>query len=211
MTHKAPEAPTRGLREGRPCPGCPCRWRLTAVLSTGQPACRAVPPEGPAATFRLQAMRGMVPGGRRRGPAGDPGGQGLGPPTLLVPHTPGVLLGKGPLRTPSAQSQFYCKQQDRGCSGKLCVGVRKDGDRNQEPCSPQHHTPRGCRDQPPRTRKHKASAGRSPSRCSSLGKLAGSPLWGTGPAGLVGPGSADRARAHFLHTAPSSPLLTTPF
>ena len=136
-----------------------------------------------------------------------------GLPALLVPHTLGGFLGRGPLRTPSAQSQFYPKQQDRRCSGKLRVGVRNDGDRNQDPCSPQHHPPGGCRDHPPRTQKDRASAGKSPLPVPFPG-LAGGPGWvgslalrSTGPAGLEGPGSADRVGAH-LHTAPSSALST---
>lgn len=151
-------------------------------------------------------MPGGEGGGACRGSWGS--GPGASPPSLS-PHTLGYSW-EGATENSSAQSQFYCKQQDRGCSGKLCVGVRKDGDRNQGALLPQHHTPGAAETSLHAPRKHKASAGRSPLPVLlPPGELAGSPLWGTGPAGLVGPGSADQAPGTLpLHTAPSSPLLT---
>lgn len=127
---------------------------------------------------------------------------GASPPSLS-PH-PEAYSGKGPLRLPAPKPGSANSR-----TGAVLAVVVKDG-AGQGSLLPQHHT-QGLQ-RPASTPAQGLGREVSPPGALPWASWQAAPCEDTGPAGLVGPGSADRARAHFLHTAPSSPLPDkTPF
>ena len=95
-TRKVPEAPTRGLRRGPRLPAAPPSCTVhRAACPQRCPHRRARQPPSGSRRWRRWCQAGLSPGRRRRGPAGNPGGQGPGHPCTPCPTHPWGIPGKG--------------------------------------------------------------------------------------------------------------------
>lgn len=179
MTHKAPEAPTRGLRRGAaPARGAPADGASQQCCPQGGLPAGLSPPEGPAATFRLQTMRGD--GARREEEGACRGSWGSGPgasPPSLSP-TPLGYSWEGATENSQRPEPVLLQTAGQRLFWQVVCGCEEGWRPEPGALLPQHHTPGAAETSLHAPESTRPRPGGLPSRCSSLGELAGSPPCG---------------------------------